>query len=104
MLDNFAKLLIAGSLIGTSFYSPAYSQVTIDVAKVTCEQLLDGPDEATVLTAVWLSGYFNGKRAKSIVDIKQFKRNAEAVAKLCTAAPNQPAMQVIEAVLSGAKN
>jgi acid stress chaperone HdeB len=59
------------------------AQTTIDVAKITCEQLVlmkvADPDHI----AIWLSGYYNGKRNTTTVDVEQLKDTATKVRSYC---------------------
>ena len=59
--------------------------MTVDLAKVTCKQYLfdslisaDAPK-----VAIWLSGYFNGKRNNSVIDIGAFRKNKDVVEDYC---------------------
>ena len=61
----------------------AQAQTTIDVAKISCEQFVllrvADPD----YLAIWLSGFYNGKRNNTVVEIQKFKENAEKVKRYC---------------------
>ena len=63
--------------------SMAQAQTTIDVAKISCEQFVllrvADPD----YLAIWLSGFYNGKRNNTVVEIQKFKENAEKVKRYC---------------------
>jgi acid stress chaperone HdeB len=63
----------------------AEAQITLDLAKVTCKQyLFDNLISANApRVAAWLSGYFNGKRNNTVVDISAFKRNKDVVEDYC---------------------
>lgn len=76
---------------------PARSQTTIDVAKITCQQFLLSRD--TQSFAVWLHGYYHGRRNDPVVAVEQAKANAKKLSNACVAAKNSklPVMQVIEA-------
>jgi hypothetical protein len=63
----------------------AQAQMTVDLAKITCKQYLfdslisaDAPK-----VAIWLSGYFNGKRNNSVIDIGAFRKNKDVVEDYC---------------------
>jgi HdeA/HdeB family len=47
--------------------SPAGAQVTIDVSKITCEQYILYTVANPHDIAVWLSGYYNGKRNNTVI-------------------------------------
>jgi acid stress chaperone HdeB len=79
--------------------SPVFAQVTIDMAKVTCQQyLLDQIAESRLISA-WLSGYYNAKRNTTIVDPQSLASNADKVADFCRANKTMPLMKAVETTL-----
>ena len=66
--------------------SIAQSQGTVDMSKMTCEDLLKGSGDS-IQAAIWLSGYHNGLRKNTKLDLGQFKKNADAVVAECKANP-----------------
>ena len=46
----------------------AQAQVTIDITKITCNQFLAGQLTDLRTLAIWLNGYVNGARRKTLVD------------------------------------
>ena len=74
---------LAGILLASAAISMAQAQTTIDVAKISCEQFVllrvADPD----YLAIWLSGFYNGKRNNTVVEIQKFKENAEKVKRYC---------------------
>ena len=79
--------------------SDARSQVTTDVSKITCEQLVQYKITNDDSVAIWLSGYYNGKRGNTVVDPQMFKANAKKIRTYCTINSNVTVMQAIETVL-----
>jgi acid stress chaperone HdeB len=63
--------------------STAQAQTTIDAAKITCKQfvLLQVANPETI--AIWLSGYYHGKRGSTSVDVEQLKEQAKNVRNYC---------------------
>jgi acid stress chaperone HdeB len=63
----------------------AQAQVSVDVAKITCRQLLFdkviSPNEKSL--ALWLSGYYNGKRGNTVLDIGELAKNTDKVEDYC---------------------
>ena len=61
------------------------AQITLDLAKVTCQQyLFDNLISANApKVAACLSGYFNGKRNNTVIDISAFKKNKDVVEDYC---------------------
>jgi acid stress chaperone HdeB len=77
----------------------ALAQVTIDVSKITCDQFtlykVTSPDNI----AIWLSGYYSGKRNSTIVDTQSLAADAKKVTEYCIRNPQIPVMQAVETVL-----
>jgi acid stress chaperone HdeB len=98
------KRLIAGAMLVLS-PSLAHAQVTLDFAKITCSEFfslrLADPDSI----AVWLHGYFHGKRGDTVVDNREFKASVENLKTVCKTneGKNQPVMQIFEKGLSAGK-
>ena len=63
--------------------SAGHAQETIDVAKITCEQYVLFKVADPQHIAIWLNGYYNGKRNNMVVDVAQLKSNAEKVMRYC---------------------
>ena len=72
------------------------------MAKLTCAQLLEGSANA-IESAVWLSGYYNGLRKNTKLDLNQFQKNADAVIAECKNDPKKTVMQIVNAMLSRKK-
>ena len=70
--------------------------------KFTCEQLLSGTANA-VEAAIWLSGYYNGLRKNTVLNLDQFGKNAEIVVTECKANPKKTVMQTVNTMLSAGK-
>src|SRR3970040_1321438 len=88
-------------LLSTS--SPLSAQVTIDVAKIDCQQFatykIGHPDRI----AIWLNGYFHGKRGDLVVDTQELAGNTDKVQEHCLKNPDVPLMQAV-ATLFGSRN
>jgi acid stress chaperone HdeB len=63
--------------------STPQAQTTIDVAKITCDQFVTlqvaTPDDI----AIWLSGYYHGKRGSTIIDVQKLKEQSQKVMSYC---------------------
>jgi acid stress chaperone HdeB len=94
-------LRIAACALAASFVmtGATKAQVSVDMSKVTCEQLLAASPNA-VDAAVWLSGYYNGLQKNTMLDLNQFKKNAEIVIAECRADQNKTVMGAVEALTS----
>jgi hypothetical protein len=65
--------------------SQAQAQMTVDVAKITCRQYLFDRtfSPRAPMIANWLSGYFNGLRNNTVVDIGAMEKNKDKVEDYC---------------------
>ena len=63
----------------------AQAQMAMDFSKVTCKQyLFDKLISANApLVAAWVSGYLNGKRNNTVIDIGIFRKNKDVVEDYC---------------------
>ena len=82
---------------------PAQAQTTIDISKITCEQWLAFKVADPDHIALWLSGYFNGRRDNTVVEVQSFKKNIESVRELCIRSPNMLIMKAVESKIQGKK-
>ena len=78
---------------------PAHAQVTVDVSKITCEQyiLFTVADPHDI--AVWLSGYYNGKRNNTVLDTQEFRDHGKKVMDYCQLNLKSTVMDAVEKVL-----
>ena len=97
---NWLKLLVSVAALVLTINSVAQAQVSVDMSKFTCEQLTSGPPGDAIETGVWLSGYYNGQRKNTVLELKQVKQNAEAVVKHCKANPKMTVMQAVDTLLA----
>ena len=79
----------------------AYAQVTLDVSKVTCEQFYLAKASHPTTIGIWLSGFYNGKRNNTVLDVAQVKSNAEKVRRYCAKNLNSMVMEAAEKVIEG---
>ncbi|MEJ2434958.1 MAG: HdeA/HdeB family chaperone [Pseudolabrys sp.] len=81
------------------------AQVTVDVAKITCTQLLSFSVADPKDIAVWLSGYYHGRKGSAVMELERFKANAEKLKSACFLKANAalPVMQVIEKIFGQPK-
>jgi acid stress chaperone HdeB len=95
------KVALAALAIAFITASTAQAQVLVDVSKITCEQFIlwkiTDPDKI----ALWLSGYYNGKRGNTIIDTKSLEENENKVKDYCRANNLKPTvMQAVEALMA----
>jgi acid stress chaperone HdeB len=80
--------------------SPAGAQVTIDASKITCEQYMRYTVANPHDIAVWLSGYYNGKRNNTVINTREFREQALKLLAYCDANQKSTVMEAVEKVMS----
>lgn len=83
--------------------NPASAQVTLDLSKVTCEQWLSHKIADLEHIAIWLSGYYNGKRDNTVIDVQASKQVVERIKDKCYGSLKAPLMQTLERELGGTR-
>ena len=63
----------SGLLLMLLALSTAQAQTTTDVAKITCDQFVSSTVAPSDNIAIWLSGYYHGKRGSTIIDVQKLK-------------------------------
>ena len=81
---------------------PAQAQVTLDLAKVTCDQWSGYKITNPQNIALWLSGYYNGKRGNTVIDTQGLNAETQRLRDFCLVNPQIPVMQAVEKLM-GAK-
>ena len=81
---------------------PAQAQVTLDLAKVTCDQWSGYKITNPQNIALWLSGYYNGKRGNTVLDTQGLNAETQRLRDFCLVNPQIPVMQAVEKLM-GAK-
>jgi acid stress chaperone HdeB len=92
-------IAVAGFALALTATNAARAQVMLDLSTVTCDQFIKYKVADPKLIAVWLSGYFHGKRADTMVDTQKLKADADKVEKFCFKNPQAPLMQSVESVV-----
>jgi hypothetical protein len=89
--ENVMIKLMLGAMsfilfVGTT--SLVRAQVTLDVAKITCEQLRSYRITRPENIAIWLSGYYHGKRGDTTLDTQGLSECEKAARLLFSQSPN----------------
>jgi len=95
--------MVAALVLALAPCSVAHSQVTIDVAKITCDQYLLFKVTDPRNIAIWLSGYYHGKRNDTILDTQQLAAYADKVRSFCLQKSQATVMQAVESIIGPAK-
>jgi acid stress chaperone HdeB len=61
-------LIVLGLALAPPGIPAAQAQQTIDITKITCEKFLAGQLTDSRSLAIWLNGYVNGQRGKTLID------------------------------------
>jgi hypothetical protein len=93
-----ARLAIAGTVLALVAAAPAHGQITIDAAKITCEQFVHSKVGPTRSIGLWLSGFYNGRRDARTLDLQAFEAHLGKLEQFCSEQKNfnLPVMQAIE--------
>jgi acid stress chaperone HdeB len=78
--------------------STASAQVTIDVAKITCEQFVLVKVADPNVLAAWFNGYYSAKRGTTTVDAEKLKENSQTLLKYCYSHLKSTLFEAIEDV------
>jgi acid stress chaperone HdeB len=90
------RLLLTGALFLFAQISTMQAQETLDLSKITCDQLAGEKLAASSNdVALWLSGYYNGERHNTIVEPQAIKKHVDQVNLYCL---NHREMTVMDAV------
>ena len=92
---------VLAALMFTVVAAPAgRAQVTLDVSKITCLQFTTYKIASPQEIALWLSGYYNGKRGNTVIDTEGLKANSNKVIDYCLQHPDTPLMQAVESLFN----
>ena len=95
---------VAAGLFFCVIAAPAvHAQTTIDVSKITCEQFLNYKITNPNNIALWISGYYNGKRGNTVLDVQSIQDHVEKVKDYCVRNDKLPVMQAVETLFGEKK-
>ena len=96
-----ALAMAVGLIFALETVPAARAQVTIDVSKITCNQLIDREVGEPRDIAIWLSGYYHGKRGETTVDkLKLLNKYVKEVRDYCFRNPQTSVMQAVETLIA----
>ena len=61
-------LIVFGPGLALIGLQAVQAQVTVDITKITCNEFLTGQLTDSRSLAIWLNGYVNGARGKTLID------------------------------------
>jgi acid stress chaperone HdeB len=99
-----SSFIALGMLIAIVTVSPAKAQMTLDVSKITCRQFLLGKVGASTRSvANWLSGYYNGKRDNTVIEVGAMRKNERELERYCRKHSDLNIMDAAKQALGGEK-
>ena len=95
-----ARLLLTSTLFVFAQMPTMQAQVTVDVSKITCEQVLMEKLAWTEREVeLWLSGYYHGKRNDTNVEPEAVEKNEEKLNRYCYEHRDTTVMDAVKNVL-----
>src|SRR5262245_23609842 len=84
MLTTMSTLAVAlGLILAVEKVPAAQAQVTLDISKVTCEQYHAYKVTNPQNIAIWVNGYYHGKRGDVTLDTQRLVENARKLRDYC---------------------
>jgi hypothetical protein len=93
------RLFLASALFVFVQITAPRAQVTVDVSKITCEQLLMEKPVPAKYVVLWLSGYYNAKRNNTIIEPEAMDQNEQKVDFYCNLHRETTVMDAVKNVL-----
>jgi acid stress chaperone HdeB len=95
---------IAAALLFCLLTSPTVrAEITIDVSRLSCKEFMSDVVTWPDNMAYWLSGYYNGKRGNTVIDVVGLRDYANKVEQYCISNKEMTVMKAAETVLNGSK-
>jgi len=101
-MNRFA-LFAAAVIIVLPATAHAQASETVDVAKISCDQFAGFKITDPRFIAIWLSGYYNGKRGNTVVDLQGFNDNYQKLRNYCIVNPTRTMAQAVETLFGAEK-
>jgi acid stress chaperone HdeB len=95
-MRTISKLAMLALTCVVLMTTPGRAQVAVDIAKITCDQFALWTISDPRYLAMWLSGYYSGKRDSTTVDLQMLKDRSDKVTDYCRANPKVTLMQAVE--------
>jgi len=97
-VGNGIATVALGFFLEVASVMPLHAQVTIDGAKITCEELIDARDVTPRAIFAWIIGYLSAKRDTTLIDPAALRNQARDVERYCYQEKNFkiPVMKALE--------
>ena len=96
-------LVVPALIFALEAIPTARAQVTLDIAKITCDQFTGYKIANPQNIAIWLNGYFNGKRNNTVLDTQRMEENTAKLTRYCISNPKILVMDAAETLLGAEK-
>jgi hypothetical protein len=90
------KIIAALALAGALAPSMSQAQVNIDMAKITCGEVLAMPADDQADFAAFMSGFFAQRAGRTFIDMALFQKNTASVLDWCKSNKDQSVMTGLE--------
>lgn len=94
-MKRFACLAAAAALM--SSVAPARAEV-IDMAAITCGEMLDMKSDEAGIILMWMHGYFGGKEDDTRLDLQALEHHAKSIGAFCAQNKKVTLISAIKAV------
>jgi acid stress chaperone HdeB len=96
----FAIVTALGLTLSLERVPAAQAQVTLEVSKITCEQYHAYKVTNPQNIAIWVNGYYHGKRGDVTLDTQRLVENARKLRDYCRRNPQTLVMQAVETLFA----
>lgn len=91
---------VAGSLLLCLVTtSSTHAEITVDISRMTCKDMLFSSITLPDNIAYWLSGYYNGRRGNTVLDIVGLRDYVNKVEQDCLQNQDMTVLQAAEGIL-----
>ena len=101
-MTRFASAIFC-LILSVAAIEPARAQVMLDLSKITCEQWSGYKITNPQNIALWLSGYYNGKRGNTVIDTQGLAEENRKLRDFCITNAKVPVMEAVEKLMGAAK-
>jgi len=92
---------MAGLLLCLAAAAPSRAQITIDATKLSCKDFLTETVVAPDKISYWLSGYYNGKRQNTDLNVTALRDYVNKMWDYCLHNQDATVMKAAETLLGG---
>jgi acid stress chaperone HdeB len=97
------SLLTALVMIILPAIASAQAPLTVDVAKISCDQFVTYKITDPRYIGAWFSGYYSAKRGVTVVDLQGLEVAYTKLRNYCVVNPTVTVMQAVEKLFEGGK-